>query len=146
MDDDLLDSLTEIEEIECVLNLYSEAKEYLESFEWCLNSNKVWFENKYSFYDKIGVFLFEIDPIDNTVDDFVWVIVGDLPSVYLDKSVESGREAIEIYCELMEDWVQNVKEGNSTIDCYPIPNEPTLENAELLESRIEFIKTNLLLS
>lgn len=140
MNEDLLNELTEMDEIHCVLKLQQEAEEYLKSFDWCLKIKKSWYDNEFSSYDIIGVFLFEIEPINETVDDFVWVIIGDLPTVYLDKSVTSGKEALEIYCDLMEDWIDNVKNGQSLEECFPVPNEPTAENADLLKTRIELIK------
>ena len=144
MDEELLENLTEMDEIQCLLNLHNEAKAYLENFDWCLSIKNSWNEREYSFYDKIGVFLFEIEPANQNVDDFVWIIVGDLPTVYLDKSVSSGTEAVEIYCELMEDWIEHVVAGKTVEDCFPIPNAPTAENATLLKSRTEFIRENLL--
>ena len=91
MNEDLLYGLTEVEEIRCVLNLSKDAENYLDSFDWCIKIKKSWYESECSSYDIIGVFLFEIEPIDETVDEFIWVIVGDLPSVYLDKSIEYSR-------------------------------------------------------
>lgn len=139
-----LDDLSEIEEFKRILKLHDEAKGYLESFHWCLKTKKGWYDNDHGIYEKVGVFLFEIQPIDNRVDDFIWVIVGDLPSVYLDKSVKTGKEALEIYCNLMMEWAENVKNGRSVSECYPIPVEPIVENAELLENRIVFIRRELL--
>jgi hypothetical protein len=140
MDDEILKKLTEVEEIHCVLNLHKEAQDYLGSFDWCLDIKKSWYESDVSSYDIVGVFLFEIEPVNNNVDDFIWVIVGDLPPVYLDKSVASGIEAIEIYCDLMEDWIDTVKKGRSLEECFPVANEPSNENAELLETRIGLLR------
>ncbi|TXE11814.1 hypothetical protein FUA26_07045 [Seonamhaeicola algicola] len=88
----------------------------------------------------MGVFLFEIEPINNDVDDFVWVVAGYLPFVYLDKSVTSAQEAVAIYCQLMYDWVDNVINQNSLEACFPVPIEPTFENAQLLKLRIDILK------
>ncbi|OBQ46587.1 hypothetical protein JJL45_11855 [Tamlana sp. s12] len=140
MNEDLLNELTEMDEIHCVLSLQKEAENYLKSFDWCLKIKKSWYDSGFSSYDIIGVFLFEIEPINENVDDFIWVIVGDLPTVYLDKTVTSGMEAIEVYCDLMEDWIDNVKKGQSLEECFPVPSEPTIENADLLKTRIELIK------
>ena len=139
-----LDELTEIEEIKSIIELYDEAKQYLENFDWCASVKKGWFDEDFRVYDKIGVFLFEIEPLNDSIDDFIWVIVGDLPSVYLDKSVKSGHEALEVYCDLMQDWVDNIRGGKDVTECYPIPADPNLENAELLNNRISFIRRELL--
>ena len=141
-----LDALTEIEEIQSILGLYDEAREYLESFDWCVSTKKVWYDKDHGIYEKIGVFLFEIEPLNDTVDDLIWVIVGDLPSVYLDKSVTTGQEALETYCELMQEWADNIKSGKSLDECYPVPVDTTIENAELLSGRISFIRRELLMT
>jgi hypothetical protein len=141
-----LEALTEIEELQSILTLHEDAHDFLESFEWCISIKKVWYDKDYGIYEKVGVFLFEIEPINDTVDDFIWIIVGDLPSVYLDKSITTGRDALERYCELMEEWAENVKNGKPLDDCYPVPVDPTVENAELLNSRTSFIRRELLSS
>jgi hypothetical protein len=139
------DSLTEIEELQAILNLYMEAKQYLENYNWCIATKKCWYDKDFGIYDKIGVFLFEIEPLNANVDDFIWIIVGDLPSVYLDKSITTGKEAVMTYCELMQEWADNVKNGKSLDECYPVPVDPTVDNAELLNSRIAFIRQELLM-
>jgi hypothetical protein len=140
-----LDTLTEIEEIQSVLDLHDEAKEYLENFHWCISTKKCWYDKHHGIYEKIGIFLFEIEPLNDTIDDFIWVIVGDLPSVYLDKIVTTAREALETYCELMQQWADNVKNGKSIENCYPVNADTTIENADLLSTRISFIRRELLL-
>ena len=140
-----IDKLTEIEEIQAILGLYYEAKNYIEDFDWCLSTKKCWYDKDFGIYEKFGVFLFEIEPLNNNVDDFIWVIVGDLPSVYLDKSITTGQEAVEQYCELMQEWAENVECGKSLDECYPVPVDPTIENAELLSSRVAFVRRELLM-
>lgn len=141
-----IDQLTEIEEIQAILNLYNEAKDYIEAFSWCISTKNCWYDQDHGIYEKIGVFLFEIEPINDTVDDFIWVIVGDLPYVYLDKGVTNGEEALKTYCELMQEWANSVKSGQKLDECYPVAVDPTSENADLLSSRVSFIRRNLLLA
>ena len=139
-----IEELEDVDELLATLKLYQEAKSYLEEFDWCSKIKNGWYDRGSAVYEKIGVFLFEIEPINKTVDDFIWVIVGDLPSVYLDKSVTTAQKALEIYCELMEEWAENVKNGKSIEECYPITAEPTIENADLLLTRVSFIKKEFL--
>src|SRR5437868_3215588 len=134
-----LEKLKDIEALKSMLVLYNEAKAYLEKYIWCKNVVNGWFEVELSIYDKIGVFLFEIEPANEFVDDFVWVITGDLPTVYLDKSIKTGNEALDVYCKLMSEWSTNVIERKSINECYPVEAEPTIENAELLKKRVAFI-------
>ena len=139
-----LNGLTEIEEIKSIIGLFGDAEQYLKNFDWCVSVKNGWFDEEFRVYDKIGVFLFEIEPLNDTIDNFIWVIVGDLPSVYLDRSVKSGREALEIYCDLMQEWADNVTNGITISECYPVPVDSTLENAELLTKRVTFIRRKLL--
>ncbi len=140
-----IDRLTEIEEIQAILSLYYDAKNYIEDFDWCISTKKCWYDKDFGIYEKIGIFLFEIEPLNDKVDDFIWVIVGDLPSVYLDKSIKTGQEALEQFCDLMQEWAESVKSEKSLEECYPVPVDPTIENAELLICRIAFIRRELLM-
>ena len=140
-----IETLTEIEELQAILGLYYDAKNFIEDFDWCVSIKKSWYDKDFSIFEKIGIFLFEIEPLKENVDDFIWVIVGDLPSVYLDKSITTGQEALKRYCELMQEWADNVKNEKSLEECYPVPSDPTIENAELLSSRIAFLRRELLM-
>ena len=139
------DQLTEVEEGNDNPQLYEEAKSFLYSHKWCKKVEKGWYDEDFSILDKLGVFLFKIQPINDDVDNHIWIIVGDLPSVYLDASVETGKEALETYCELMGEWVNKVLKGQSLEECYPVEADPTVENAELLKKRVAFIRTELLI-
>jgi hypothetical protein len=141
----ITDKLTDIEETKAVLILYERAKEYLESFAWCKNIVKCWFDKDWCIYDKVGVFLFEIDPLNEDVDDYIWIIVGDLPSVYLDKSVLTPNDALISYCDLMEDWANCILNDYDISECYPVIAEPTKKNAELLIKRVEFIRREIIM-
>jgi hypothetical protein len=139
------DQLREIEESKATPLLFEEAKSFLESHKWCKHVLKGWHDENLSILDKLGVFLFEIEPINETIDQHVWVILGDIPTVYLDASVKTAKEALEIYCDLMTEWADNILQEKSLEECYPVEAEPSEENAELLKKRIAFIKRELLL-
>jgi hypothetical protein len=146
MDNLVTDKLTDIEETKAILTLYEKAKEYLESFSWCKSILNCWFDKDFCIYDKIGVFLFEINPINEEVDDYIWIIVGDLPSVYLDKSVLTPNDALITYCDLMEDWTNCILNDSDISECYPVLAEPTKKYADLLNKRIEFIRREIILN
>ena len=137
--------LKEIEEGNGIPPLYETAKSFLYSHKWCKQVEKAWYDEDFSILDKLAVFLFKIEPVNDDVDNHIWIIVGDLPSVYLDASVETGKEALETYCELMSEWVDNVLKGQSLEESYPVEAEPSEENAELLKKRIAFIRRELLM-
>jgi hypothetical protein len=138
------DQLKEIKNDESIPFLYGEAQNYICSYKWCKNVLRCWYDENSSILDKLGLFLFEIDPTNKDVDKYIWIIVGDLPSVYLDASIETGKEALETYCILMEEWADNVLQGHSLEECYPVKAEPIIVNAESLKSRVAFIRKELL--
>jgi hypothetical protein len=45
----------------------------------------------------------------------------------------------------MQEWADNVKDGRPLDECYPVPVDTTIENAELLIRRIGFIRRELLM-
>jgi hypothetical protein len=125
-----------------VKSLYIEAESYLNSFKWCkeIKSAKV--------YTNLGkvfcIFLFEIENAGSDDDNFLWVIVGDIPAMYLDVfGPKTTKDVVNIYIELAEDWINSIKAGKGANGCYPFDAEPTLELAELLEKKISFMKTTV---
>jgi len=76
---------------------------------------------------------------------FVWVVVGNIPSAYIDiQSAPNAYKAVESYIFIMEDWIEHVKNKKSIAECYPVNVEPTPEYAEMLSTRIQIIKDDLL--
>jgi hypothetical protein len=123
--------------------VYKKSVRYLLGFKWCR-------EIKNSFlYTNLGsifcIFLFEIENTQSTMDNFLWVIVGDIPSMYLDTyGPKSTTEVLEDYIRLAEDWINHIKGGKSIDECYPFCAEPTIELAELLEAKVSFMKSTLM--
>ena len=80
-----------------VLQLEKEASGYLSGFKWC---KKI--KEKYIYYNlgsTLCVFIFEIENSQSLVigDNILWIIVGDIPNMYLDtNSVKTLKEALEI--------------------------------------------------
>ena len=75
----------------------------------------------------------------------LWVIVGDVPSAYLVcDSAPTWREALESYIFEMEKWVAAVRGGDSLGNVIPVGAEPTLEHAEMLATRLQFIRDEIL--
>jgi hypothetical protein len=123
--------------------LYAEAEQYLLKFSWCgAIRDSVLYTNLGS---KLCIFLFEIDNASSSEDDFIWIVAGDIPFIYLDGyGVKSTREALRNYIYLARDWVKHVKAGLSVDECYPFDVAPTIELAEMLETRATFIKENVI--
>lgn len=93
----------------------------------------------------IGLFLVRFErPIssgESRGDQEVWVVVGDLPSIYFEtEDVGSRQRALQVYCNLAEDWADRVLGGIELSGSYPIPVEPTPEHALMLKSRVNTIR------
>ena len=116
----------------------SEAQAYIQGFPWCKSVREAYFGD--GFGGIVAIFLFRIEPSKANVDEWLWVVVGDLPSAYLviDKS-ENPSQALEGYIDEMSKWVKLAKTGKSSKSVIPVNVPATPENAELLEGRLKFL-------
>ena len=121
-----------------VIELSRRAEQFLSKQKWCKAITDSYLGWSLSPY--IGVFYFRIDPITTQVDNEVWVIVGDLPPAYIVcDHAKNWQQALDAYGAEMMNWVKAVREGGSVSKMIPVNVEPTLEYAEMLESRINTI-------
>jgi hypothetical protein len=89
----------------------------------------------------VAVFLFRIESSQADVDEWLWVVFGDLPPAYLvTDSCKTPSQALEGYMEEMSKWVRLAKEGRSSKDVIPVHVPATPENALDLERRIKFLQ------
>lgn len=133
---------SDVEDKDEVIQLVEEAEGYLKSQKWCSSIKNGWYAVGWGYM--LGVFYYEIIP-NGDADSSVWVVVGDLPTAYID--IESANDEIEVilsYVELMEDWIENVENGNSVEDCFPINVSPTREHAAMLRDRTKLIREEIL--
>ena len=95
--------------------------------------------------DIVCVFLFKIRPAKPEVDEWLWVVVGDLPSAYLvcDNSPHPAL-ALEGYVEEMSRWVDAVEKGQPVDDLIPTRVDPTPKYAQMLKIRLEIIEEYLM--
>jgi len=119
------------------------AKQFLLSFDWCQGLASEAYLG-FGVFEKICAFLVRVR-IKGRDAEWLWVIVGDVPSAYLvvDRA-ETPSEALEVYCELMEDWVHAVREGRNLGDVYPVKAPADEEHAAMLESRLQFIREEII--
>lgn len=131
------------EETELLQEMLSSAKEYLASFRWCPPIDRVYFGCGVGGI--VAVFLFHLREKIQGTEDWLWVVEGDLPAAYLvlDRASEP-ISALEVYCELMEEWAQAVLENRPIKDVFPVGAEPTTENAKNLQKRLAFIRKEVL--
>jgi hypothetical protein len=125
--------------------LAEEANTYLLSHSWCKKIIKGMLDRGWSYI--LGVFYFEIEPAFDNVPTHVWVIVGDIPPAYIDvKDNPNGACAIDGYVSEMQRWVDHVKHGKSVDNLIPVNAPPSLEYAEMLQTRLNLIRDNILLN
>ena len=132
------------EETQELKSMLQEAKEYIESFNWTPKISQAYMG--IGLGGVIGVFLFKFaHAIKGTEDEYLWVIVGDIPSAYLVTEEAPGPvQALEIYCELMNDWAEAVTNNSSLEEVFPVKAPATKEHAEMLFSRITFIREKII--
>lgn len=130
-------------ESDSFLKLSIEAQDYMRGFDWCLDIQESYVG---MYYEGIfGVFMFHITPINSSVDEWLWVICGDLPPIYI--TVEDSPNAacaLDSYIGAMEEWVLAVKNKQSTQNVVPVNVPETIENAKALEVRLNFLDDKIL--
>ena len=88
-----------------------------------------------------SLFLFRFAEEVRGMDEYLWVVVGDLPSAYfVADDAPTPRSAAEVYCRLMQDSVSTVLRKAPLKapldDVYPVQANATEEMALKLDSRL----------
>jgi len=119
--------------------MFDEAHKFLSSFCWCRRIEESFFG--FGYAGIVAVFLFKIDPAREGIDDWLWVVVGDIPPAYLVTEENLTPDlAVEGYIQEMSRWVEAAKEGRPVKDLIPVNAAATQENAEALEKRLGALK------
>jgi hypothetical protein len=117
-----------------------EARAFLERHAWCERVADL------EYGDGVGgivaVFLATIVPAHDGVDERLWVIVGDVPPLYLvTEELPTPRSALRAYLEWRREWIEAVRDRRPTDDLPAIDMAPTEANAEHLAVRLDFIES-----
>jgi hypothetical protein len=120
-----------------------DAEEYLRAFAWCQSVEERYFGAGVGGI--VAIFLFGIVPDRARVDEWLWVVVGDLPSAYLvTDDCKLPSEALEGYIAEMRKWVRLAKAGRTSPAVIPVNVPATAEWAKELEGRLSFLEKNIL--
>ena len=132
-----------VEDTKLLRGMLHEAHNFLLSFAWCKEIVGSYFG--LGIGGIVAVFLFKIEPAEQKVDRWLWVVVGDLPPAYLvtDNS-PNAKSALKAYVAEMEEWIQAVRSGKSTVSKIPLNVPPTVENAARLDKRLGFLRAHIL--
>lgn len=131
------------EDTKLLRQMYDDAKRYITRFAWCKKVKDLWFG--FGVGEIVAAFLAHIEPSQEGVDDYLWIIVGDIPPAYLVcDQAPTGRDAISVYVEEMSRWVKAVRNGKPVDDLIPVNAPPNTGTAEELSGRLAFIKQKIL--
>jgi hypothetical protein len=132
------------EDTKLLRDMAKEAKAFITGHEWCPPIRG--FYLAYGIGGVVALFLVDFTKaIEDSPDDSLWIVVGDLPSAYfVSESADTPRAALECYCHIMDDWVAAVVNGTDMDEVYPLDAEATEENAQELQSRLDFLRTEII--
>ena len=115
---------------------------FIEGHSWCDAVNGIWLGVGIS--GVVIVCLVEIEAAAD-VDKWLWVVGGDVPSAYLvTDDAANPIEALEVYCDLMEDWANSVMSGSSLDESFPVRAPADKQHAADLLHRVSFIRAELI--
>jgi hypothetical protein len=123
--------------------LAQRARSYVDRFLWCGEITEC--ALGFAIAGVLGVFRVGLRPARAGVDPTVWVVVGDVPPAYL--AYEDGdtwQDALRGYVDEMQAWVDAVRASESVDDLIPVNVAPTVEYADMLASRLAFIRERLI--
>jgi hypothetical protein len=124
---------------------------FLSSFPWCRKILECHIGD-IAVGGIVVVLLLRIEPARRDIDEWLWVIAGDLPPAYLvTDEAPNAASALDAYMGEMERWVAAVKAGEPVDGLIPVETsgggeelEPTLEVATDLERRLRFLNKEIL--
>lgn len=126
-----------------LVKMYTEAKNFIASHKWCPEIKEEYFGG--GIANVVAVFLFRFSSLIKQSDEWLWVIVGDLPSAYLVVDCASTpSHALSVYCEIMESWADCIISGGDISNEYPVRTTPSEENARALQNRIQILRRDII--
>ena len=119
------------------------ADEYVRSFEWCLELHERYFGDGVG--GVVALFLFRVSIRDLDLPQWVWIVVGDLPSAYLGfQDLDSPYAALLLYIEGVEEWLESSWEERLCGELIPIEVLPEPRYLEMLRGRVAVLRASVL--
>jgi hypothetical protein len=120
-----------------------EADRYIRSLPWCVEIHEKYFGDGVGGI--VALFLFRITIRKVEAPEWVWVIVGDLPSCYLEfEGFPTPHSALLRYIEGIEEWLEASQEERNSGDLIPIEVPPDPELIGMLKDRAEMLRASIL--
>jgi len=133
----------DLEDTRLLQAMAADTEKFLESFEWCKAIEEKYFST--GIGGVVAIFFFGIDPKRPQVVEWLWVVVGDLPSAYLvTDNCECPSKALEAYIWNMRRWSRLAKPGKASPDVIPVNVPATPKWAKELEGRLNFLEQHIL--
>lgn len=131
------------DDTELLRQSFKEATSYLESQTWCQHIEQSYFG--LGVGGIVAVFLFRITPKTEAVDNYVWVVVGDIPPLYITtEQCPNPATALDGYIGAMEEWAEAASNGKSVEGLPPVVAKPTVENGIRLKKSLAFLDQEIL--
>ena len=122
-----------------LLKSYQErARACLESFAWCTSIRQELFAAGVG--NQLAVFLMEV-LVKGRKREWLWVVAGELPAAYFAQArAPCPCQALRVYRELVERWVDAVLHGTLDRDVFALGVEATPKAAAALRARLAAIE------
>jgi len=126
------------EDTQLLIGMSTEARAYLESQEWCQGINASYWG--LGVGGIVAVFLFQVDHDERCSDDYLWVVVGDLPSLYIvTDDAPDPLVALECYICEMNRWAEVAGKNHSGRCLAPVGVPANEKNITALKKRMDFL-------
>ena len=130
-------------ETQMLRKMETKARDFINQFEWCEGIREFYFGAGVG--SVFAVFLAQIKPAQPSIDEYLWIVVGDIPSAYLvTDDCADPKAALEGYIWEMRKWVDLAKEGRSSKDVIPVTVPATPEWAETLAGRLDTLEQKII--
>lgn len=130
-------------ETNALKKLADEARAFLAGFRWCKAVARSY--AGIAIPGVLGVFLHQIEPEGQGMDEWLWTVVGDLPPAYIvTDDAQNAPSALEAYIGEMRRWMEPVRLGQPVDELIPVNVPPTVDFASMLGSRLTFLEENVL--
>src|SRR5262245_45603207 len=102
------------EETALLDGMRADAERFLGSSAWCGGVDESYFG--LGVGGIVAIFLFRIRPAQAGVDEWLWVVTGDLPPAYLvTDQAPNPACALKTYIGLMREWVEAARSGRPVV-------------------------------
>jgi hypothetical protein len=133
------------EDAALLAQMEASALEYLSSFDWCSSVRDAYFGDGYGGI--VAVFLFRIVPARPSTDEWLWVVVGDLPSAHMRaQDLKNPYEVLREYIRQRALWAEYASRGEAPpeaiLPVQVIP--PTPHWANEMKERLDVLRENFL--